>query len=263
MDRKGGKGRIKARPDRNAALHHADPSVEDSGKTFFPASMVEADYLINLALLKGHDLAGVTLCAKNHFGSVWRESDKDAWNDGWSPGNMHETISVHEWRGGKFPPREMGTYNPLVELMGHEQLGGKTVLHLIEGLYGAPHQGAVPAKWESAPFKGGWTSSLFVSQDPVAIESVALDFLRTEPSLRHKVRGNVDNYLHEAALAGDPPSGVDYDPEGDGTTLGSLGVHEYWNNPQDRQYSRNLGRDRGIELIRTGKSTHQSARKGE
>jgi hypothetical protein len=64
--------------------------------------------------------------------------------------------------------------------------------------------------------------------------------------------GNVDNYLHEAALANKPPSGVRYDPEGDGTGLDSLGVHEHWNNPADRKYSRNLGTGNGIELIQQG-----------
>jgi hypothetical protein len=28
-----------------------------------------------------------------------------------------------------------------------------------------------------------------------------------------------------------------------------LGVHEHWNNPDQKQYSRNLGSVRGIELI--------------
>jgi hypothetical protein len=28
-----------------------------------------------------------------------------------------------------------------------------------------------------------------------------------------------------------------------------LGVHEHWNNPVDRQYSRNLGTGQGIELV--------------
>ena len=32
--------------------------------------------------------------------------------------------------------------------------------------------------------------------------------------------------------------------------LASLGVHEHWNNPADRQYSRNLGTGDGIELIK-------------
>jgi hypothetical protein len=59
----------------------------------------------------------------------------------------------------------------------------------------------------------------------------------------------VDNYLHEAALAHDPPSEAFYDPEGDGTRLASLGVHEHWNNDTDKQYSRNLGTGEGIELV--------------
>ena len=30
----------------------------------------------------------------------------------------------------------MGTYNPIVDLLGHPQLGGKTLLCLVDGLYG-------------------------------------------------------------------------------------------------------------------------------
>ena len=54
--------------------------------------------------------------------------------------------------------------------------------------------------------------------------------------------------MHEAAQAGKPPSGTVYNPDGRGA-LTSLGVHEHWNNPTDRKYSRNLGRKQGIELI--------------
>jgi hypothetical protein len=46
------------------------------------------------------------------------------------------------------------------------------------------------------------------------------------------------------------PDNIVYDPEGDGTEIGSLGVHEHWNNSEDMQYSRNLGTGEGIELIR-------------
>jgi hypothetical protein len=59
----------------------------------------------------------------------------------------------------------------------------------------------------------------------------------------------VDNYLHEAALAGNPPSGTVYDPDGDGARLSSLGVHEHWNNATEKKYSRNLGKSEGIELV--------------
>jgi hypothetical protein len=87
----------------------------------------------------------------------------------------------------------------------------------------------------------------------VAIESVCLDFLRAEQSIPgsniYEVYGKVDNYLHEAALANNAPSGAVYDPEQDGIPLSSLGVHEHWNNNTDKKYSRNLVAGNGIELI--------------
>ena len=91
-----------------------------------------------------------------------------------------------------------------------------------------------------------------MSQDIVAIESVLLDFLRSEGAIP---AGTADNYLHEAAQAGNPPSGTVYDPENDGIPLKSLGVHEHWNNSTDKQYSRNLGIGEGIELIQILKYT--------
>lgn len=83
----------------------------------------------------------------------------------------------------------------------------------------------------------------------MAIESVAVDFFAAEKTVTRMV-GAVDNYLHEAVLANQPASGARYDPEGDGTTLGSLGVREHRNNPQNKQYSRNLGTGKGIELLK-------------
>jgi hypothetical protein len=61
----------------------------------------------------------------------------------------------------------------------------------------------------------------------------------------------VDDYLHEAALANNPPSGTFYDPDHATPTkrLPSLGVHEHWNNAQEKKYSRNLGKGQGIELL--------------
>ena len=51
------------------------------------------------------------------------------------------------------------------------------------------------------------------------------------------------------AWANNPPSGVVYDPERDGTRLASLGTTEHWNNPKDKKYSRNLGKKMGIDLV--------------
>jgi len=239
-DRDGTEGRFKARPDKNVALHFGDPKTPNSGKTFLPECITNATYLINAALLKGHSLAGVTLCAKNHFGSVYRDDTgpRDS-HKGWNPSHMH---------GGILVRNSMGTYNPLVDLMGHRDLGGKTILYLIDALYASLHQSIAPEKWESSPFNGHWTASMFLSQDPVALDSVAVDFFAAEPTA-NQMNGTVDNYLHEAALADHAPSETQYAPDGN-ATLASLGAHEHWNNPRDKQYSRNLGSDRGIELVK-------------
>ena len=98
-------------------------------------------------------------------------------------------------------------------------------------------------------------SSLFFSQDPVAIDSVGADFLMNEPTVTSRNSAlrdnpNVENYLHEAGLVADAPSGTAY-YNGNGKQITNLGVHEHWNNPTDKQYSRNLGASEGIELIQT------------
>jgi gluconolactonase len=146
-----------------------------------------------------------------------------------------------------------GEYRNLVDLMGHSQIGGKTMLYLIDGLYGGVHYAEkVPRKFKSAPFNDDWTSSLFASQDPVAIDSVGVDFLQAEVAIeRYSRMAGTDDYLHEAALASNPPSKTFYDPDhaGNVVRLASLGVHEHWNNPKQKKYSRNLGKAVGIELV--------------
>jgi hypothetical protein len=51
-------------------------------------------------------------------------------------------------------------------------------------------------------------------------------------------------------LAGNPPSGIVYGPNGDGIRLASLGVHVDRYNPDEKKYSGNLGKDPGIELVK-------------
>jgi uncharacterized protein (DUF362 family) len=227
--RPGNTGQIAAEPDTTAVVHFADSGVPDA---YLPRTVTEAKYLINFALLRAHILFGVTLTGKNHFGETFFPN-----NGGWTPAPMHRF-------GGRTRP--LGSYNVLVDLMGHKQLGGKTFLYLLDGLYPGEHNETKVTRFTS--FGDQWTASLFASQDPVAIDSVGLDFLRNEPK-ETQVRGTADAYLHEAALANKPPSGTVYDPTKEGKPLASLGVHEHWNNATDRKYSRNLGKKEGIELV--------------
>jgi len=223
-------GRIAASPDKTNPVHFADPALPAA---YLPQCVTEAKYLINLALFRAHTLFGMTLTAKNHFGSTFFPEN----SRGWTPQPLHNYGSRN---------RPMASYNCLVDLIGHRHLGGKTLLYMLDGLYTAEHNEGKLIRFAS--FGDRWAASLFLSQDPVAIDSVGLDFLRNEPRAT-QVRGNPDNFLHEAALANKPPSGTVYDPERDGKPLASLGVHEHWNNPTDRQYSRNLGKGEGIELV--------------
>ncbi len=213
-----------------------------TAQDFVPLPYVEAKYIINMANLKSHTGAGVTLCGKNHYGSLIRKPPDKGYYD------MH--VSLPEGIHGS------GHYRAIVDLMGHAHTGGKTLLYFIDGLYPGVHPiEQTPRKWSSHPFNGQWASSLLASQDPVAIDSVAFDFLWAEWNDYPHMSG-ADDYLHEAALADHPPSGTFYDPDhaANVTRLASLGVHEHWNNAEGKQYSRNLGKEQGIELVRFGPS---------
>jgi uncharacterized protein (DUF362 family) len=221
-------GRIFAAPDMANPIQFSKAGVPAG---YLAQQVTAAKYMINMALLRPHGLAGVTLIGKNHFGSVYFPND-----GGWSPRTLHNNV---------LRTSPAGSYNALVDLMGHRHLGGKTMLYVLDGLYTAEQNEGNVFKWAS--FGDHWASSLLMSQDPVAIDSVGLDILRSEPRAA-EVRGNADNYLHEASQAARPPSGTVYHPDKSGV-LASLGVHEHWNNAAERKYSRNLGRKQGIELI--------------
>jgi hypothetical protein len=238
-------GRTKPTRSTTDFIYWSDPN--SSYVEGVPTCYVDAEYHINFALLKGHPSAGITACAKNNFGSFMR-TPLNYWHD-WDD----DYLDLHNFLPDAVSG--MGHYRPFVDLMGSEHFDGKCALWLIDALYGCyRHQGNVE-KWQMPPFNNDWPSSLFASQDPVAIDSVAYDFLWTEFNDVGTDHGlphldGAEDYLHEAARANDPCSGVFYDPDGDGNGLTSLGVHEHWNNATDKQYSRNLETGNGIELVK-------------
>jgi hypothetical protein len=243
--RVGGKGRTRAQWS-DVEFRFSDPDSKHWSGVYkqdhIPICFAQADYIINFPVLKSHNSGGVTVCAKNHYGSLLRNPNASDQSNSKSWYNMHSTLP------NKIPG--MGNYRCLVDLMGHDQLGGKTLLCLVDGLFSGINWDSRPAKWGMAPFNNDWPSSIFLSMDQVAVDSVCYDFLYAEWTDYPHMSGAHD-YLHEAALAHSPASGAIYDPENDGTALESLGVHEHWNNPVDKQYSRNLGTGDGIELVRS------------
>jgi hypothetical protein len=205
------------------------------------------DYLLNIPTLKGHKRAGVTMFAKNNFGSHNRDS----------------AVHLH---GGLVNPTEndafregYGEYRVLTDMLGHKWLGGKMLFCLMDALFAGPESVMKPTKWVMSPFNTDWMSSIFLSQDPVAIESVGYDFLRTEYTSATQYAWvqmeGTDEHLHHAADKSTWPKDIVYDPENDGTEIGTLGVHEHWNNSAEMKYSRNLGTGEGIELVSINKNT--------
>jgi hypothetical protein len=208
-----------------------------------PQEYVNAAYFINVPCLKTHNEGAITMAAKNHQGSIVKDGDNPA---NQSAQYMHYSLPYNSQGYGKF--------RHTVDYMGHEQLGGKTLIYIMDGIWAGRNWDGIVEKWQMAPFNNDYPNSLFLSQDPVAIESVGFDFLLEEyknkaSNIKYPYISGVDDFLFQAADSSYWPDGIQYDPEGDGTILPSLGVYEHWNNAIDKQYSRNLKTGKGIELM--------------
>ncbi len=239
-------GRTLIYPTKDNLLFYSDKIKKDKLYDIIE----KADYLINVANFKPHMAAGISLTAKNHFGSQASET----------AGHLH--YSLISQRGGKATNGGYHKYRVLVDLMGSKYLGQNTLLYIVDGLFGGgSSETKGPVKYFMAPFNNDWSNSLFLSFDQVALESVCYDFLRTEwngtnihNAINNACENNpnwngVDDYLHQAADPANWPTGIVYDPDNSGKPLTSLGVHEHWNNAVDKQYTRNLGTGTGIELV--------------
>ena len=247
IDQSGDFGRTIIHAGDTASVSYSDlgTAMPDAVSDKLYKEMAEAAYMINIANLKPHLRAGVTLCAKNHFGSHTRGSAE----------HLHPSLVCPTANGD---PANAGykKYRVQVDIMGNICLGRNTMLFVIDGLWGGgPEETRAPRKWNMPPFNNDWTSSVFMSLDQVALESVCFDFIRTEyngvnqPETNPNYSG-VDDYLHQAADKLNWPDGITYDPEQDGIELQSLGTHEHWQDASTMAYSRNLQIGNGIELYR-------------
>lgn len=183
--------------------------------------IVDADYLINSALLKTHTGPGVTLTAKNWYGATdialqWRK-------------NAHNNISQDK-KGGK------PGYKTFVDFIAHPDMGGKCILFLIDGTYGSRDVNGAPyPKWQKPPFNDEWACSIIASQDALAADAVAMDLIIGEwPDFRSL--NYCDEYLREAATIPNTPSGTVYKVNSQPLTA-PLGLMEHWNNPTERKYT--------------------------
>jgi hypothetical protein len=121
-------------------------SASISGRTVrWPRTLYEADWLINLAVYKDHSGPAVTLCCKNHLGSINKSAAGfPCAGAELAPLNAHAQLSPH-WISG---------------------MGGKTVLCVIDAIFGSISGNGPGNPVDCAPER------LYLSCDPINIDHV-------------------------------------------------------------------------------------------
>lgn len=166
----------------NAIEFHPPTGIAEPPSQDLTNVLVDADYLINMPIMKKHVCAGATLSFKNHFGSI---------------GSCWE---LHDWVYEETGDHYSSVYNPLVDVYRNPNIRDKTILLVGDGLYGDRKDNtSKPAPWET--FGSDSPNSLFFSVDPVAIDSVMIDVLHAEGS-NGGVADWADDYLKLAAGEG-------------------------------------------------------------
>jgi len=241
VDGAGGNGVHQTLPSADEELVFSDGQY----KSTLPQQYLDAAYVINVPCLKSHNGGGITLIAKNHQGSFLEKGDDPKSQ---YAVNMHYSLP--------YKSRGSGKYRHTVDYMGHEETGGKGLIYIVDGIWAGVDWKGWITKFKSDPFNNDYPNSILVGQDPVALESVCYDILFSEhvsdaskPDFPIEMKVEIADHLSQCASSDYWPQGIQYDPEGDGSIMGSLGVFEHWNNATDRQYSRNLGTGNGIELV--------------
>jgi len=153
--------------------------------------LIQAKYLVNMPIMKGHPIAGVTLGFKNHFGSTN------------NPGGMHSYVDTDY--------AQINQYDALVDLNANPHIRDKTVLVLGDGIYGSrQYQDTPPERWST--FSNASPCSLFFATDPVAIDCVMHDLLKAERGSMQPAVSNAYLRLAEGAGLGIYEAGNPWQP---------------------------------------------------
>ena len=96
-DFSGGDGREACQRDLS---HPIQWSVDPKGNpAYLPTVVTQAAYLINMSLFKGHSLAGVTLTAKNHFGTLMSDLNGQPTINPPQGANLHGFVAANGAQG--------------------------------------------------------------------------------------------------------------------------------------------------------------------
>lgn len=170
-----------AAPDFNEPIEMREEITDAKGNKidcYLPKVVTQCQHLINLSVFKYHQFHLLSGLLKNHYGTV-RFSNLSHY-----PSILHENK----------------LYKSVVDLNRNPFLHSITRLHVVDAIFGAyDYQPLTPVKkpWKTLG-TDGFPKSIFVGQDPVAIESVLHDHLVTERKVNNLPISEPD-YLKDAA----------------------------------------------------------------
>ena len=154
-----------AQSDTNSPI-----SFRSIGTQYAPLVLTQANHLIDLCLFKDHLFVLSTMAFKNHFGTTRP-----------GPQYLHPSID-----------------NNLSDLNATPEIRNKTRLILADALFGVYTGGPYgnPQQWSTFP-NGPTPNSLFLGFDPVATESVMVDYLIAEQEY-HNINLLSHDFLRDA-----------------------------------------------------------------
>jgi uncharacterized protein (DUF362 family) len=153
------------------------PGVPQPGAERISDILINATYLINLAIMKKHFLTGTSLTFKNHFGTIN------------NPGGMHDYVGLDK-------PYYRTDYSAYIDIYQNPHVGAKTILNVGDGLFSARGFNQAPRKWVT--FGNEVPNSIFLARDAVAMDCVMCDFLNAE----FGIPAATDDHLQLASQAG-------------------------------------------------------------
>ena len=131
--------------------------------------IAEADFLVDMPVLKDHNDNELTLSLKNHYGSVDPQSGM------------------------------CGDFDTMLALNAHQSIKDKTALVILDGLFGVWQGGpGVPPQYWST-YGDGTPNTLLVSTDPVTVDYWGRDTINRERA-HHGLQAYEAQYIEEASL---------------------------------------------------------------
>jgi len=153
------------------ADYDAPISFRSISTQYMPKVLTQAQHLINMPLFKDHMFCLSTMAFKNHLGTTKP-----------GPSNLHSPIHTN-----------------LSDLSANPHIRNKTRLIFGDALFGLYNGGPYGEPMQWSTFPGGPTpNSIFLSKDPVAHESVMIDYLIAEQE-HHGISVISHDFLHDAA----------------------------------------------------------------